>query len=225
MSGWYWVWRLGKDIDRNISEPMYWSNGKGWHIDSVDPNVTSVVPFAAWVGPLEARCPPEREEEIHAQYTKARVVRVAPIPALPAGELGGVTRCGCCYHPARVLLIGVPSRDGSGVPCCADAACAAKIRSGIDRVSGLTDRAMPFRCLGCEKDAREFFRDMPLPWCGDATCELRIQGGLDAATKGCNRSAGTLDGPVCYQCGGTNDVQKGDHPADKFVCWPCRTDL
>lgn len=69
-SGWYWVWRQPKDIDRNISEAMYWSNGAGWHDDDVSSRVTEgphTHEFAAWVGPLTSRVPPESREEVEAE--------------------------------------------------------------------------------------------------------------------------------------------------------------
>jgi hypothetical protein len=112
-AGWYWVWRLAKDIDRNISAAVYWGPasdpcggaalGTGWH----DPDDTTFADggqphareFAAWAGPLADRLPPETPEEQEVEYARSRAaagVRASKaVRQARTGSVGPVHVKGC----------------------------------------------------------------------------------------------------------------------------------
>jgi hypothetical protein len=74
VNGTYWVWRVPKDIDRNLADLLDWHDN-AWQNDTSEFNdsVAHTREFAAWSGPIEKPLPPESEDEVAAEDRKSVV--------------------------------------------------------------------------------------------------------------------------------------------------------
>lgn len=141
-SGWYWVWRLGKDVDRNVSCVLYWGAapdpcsgaalGTGWHdtddTNFVDGGQPHAREFAAWSGPLLPRTPPESEDEVADEIQRSERAAAATT-TLPV-SYPRYPVCVACEGPARERYTPVPGAAGAW--SCGEAKCRLKIKGGID---------------------------------------------------------------------------------------------
>lgn len=125
VEGTYWVWRVSKDIDRNIACLLDWHDN-AWQNDTSEFNdsVAHTREFAAWSGPIERPFPPESVEEVAAEYARGRpgeAVLGMGGSRYPTDLLGG-PRCTLCGQPARDLR--------AGVRMCRDPECVKALESG-----------------------------------------------------------------------------------------------